>query len=291
MAIRTALSGLICSLACTAALGALPAMQNDCFDTSDGVRLCYTARLLPDTPAPLLVFVPGWTMPAAIWQRQLDHFANRRSVLAFDPRGQGESAAPDQGYTLDRRILDIKELLDRFPERRIVLVGWSLAVYETLAYATTHGSNRLSGLVLVDNSIGAGTDPSPPSSGENPFFTELRTAREETLRRFAVAIFRDPPDENMHETIVASALKTAVEDSIRLLSYGRPRTEWRDIAFAFPHPLLYLTTPRWRGQAEELVRENPRAAAHVFDNAGHALFWDEAERFNRLIETFLAELP
>lgn len=229
-------------------------------------------------------------MPAAIWQRQLDHFAGRRSVLAFDPRGQGESAAPDHGYTLERRVLDLKELLDRFPERRFVLVGWSLAVLETLAYAATHGNERLLGLVLVDNSIGAGAD-TPPPTGNNPFFTELRTSRAETLQRFATAIFRNPPDEPMLATIVASAMKTDVEDSIRLLSYGRPRAEWRNIAFAFSRPLLYLVTPRWREQAEELVRENPRAAAQVFDTAGHALFWDDAERFNARLETFLAELP
>lgn len=280
------------ALLLTACAGVAPrteAVQTACFDSSDGVRLCYRGHLLDDPAKPLLVFIPGWTMPASLWERQLAHFAGRYSVVAFDPRGQGESAAPDSGYTLDRRTQDIHELLDRFPGRPVVLVGWSLAVLESLAYVDRYGEGRLSGLVLVDNSIGEGP-AGPEPTGENPFFAELRADREDAVRKFAAAIFRNDPGAAVRERVVASALKTRVEDSIRLLSYGKPRTYWKENIYRVTRPILYLVTPRYGDQAQALAHKHPDAATRIFADARHALFWDEADAFNLVLDEFMQRL-
>jgi microsomal epoxide hydrolase len=264
-------------------------MKSVCFATSDAVQLCYVEHLLDDIRHATLVFIPGWSMPASIWERQLEHFSGRHSLLAFDPRGQGRSAAPDYGYTLERRTRDLQELLDRFPGRTFILVGWSLAVLESIAYIDHYGQDRIRGLVLVDNSVGEGPEP-PPRKGENPFFVELRTQREETLRRFIDAIFRTDPGDAQRTTLLTSALKTDVEDSLRLLSYDKPRSYWRDILYRVRTPILYLVTPRWQAQAERVAKRHGDAQVDIFSTAGHALFWDEADRFNAVLENFLARI-
>ena len=66
--------------------------QSRFFITSDGVRLHYL-EAGPRT-GHTIVFVPGWTMPAWIWEPQISAFAQRYHVVAFDPRGQGESDVP-----------------------------------------------------------------------------------------------------------------------------------------------------------------------------------------------------
>ena len=263
-----------------------------CFDSSDQVRLCYSAALLSDASKPLLVFIPGWTMPASIWEKQLAYFSGKYSIVAFDPRGQGASAVPDCGYTLERRVQDIQELLERFPDRSFVLVAWSLAVFESLAYVRQYGESRLMGLVLVDNSIGEGPDEpvGPVPTGENPFFAELRTQREETLRDFVAAIFQTAPDRQLQEQILTSALKMPVEDSIRLLSYPRPRAYWRETLHQVSKPVLYLVTPKWSDQAKALTQKHPQATAQIFEHAGHALFWDEADQFNLALDEFINSL-
>lgn len=281
------------AFATAAALGGSAAraempVDSACFVTGDGVRLCYATDLTADATLPLLVFIPGWTMPAAVWEKQLAFFAGKYPLLAFDPRGQGASAAPGFGYALERRAQDIAELLDRFPGRQAVLIGWSLAVLEALAYVSQRGDERLAGLVLVDNGIGEG--PEPPRTAENPFFEALRTRREEALRDFAAAIFRTPTDEALREKIHASALKLDVEDSIALFPRDLPRSYWRAAVYRCAKPVLYLVTPRWREQAQALARHHPRATTRVFEEAGHALFWDEAERFNQELLAFLTGL-
>jgi len=56
--------------------------QSGHFRTSDGVEL----RYLEAGTGPTLVLVPGWTMPAEIWQHQIRHFASMYRVVALDPR-------------------------------------------------------------------------------------------------------------------------------------------------------------------------------------------------------------
>lgn len=95
------------------------------FAASDGAELHY----LEAGTGPLIVFVPGWTMPADIWQPQIDHFAASYRVVAFDPRGQGRSEKVSYGYYAERRARDIGELLVHLGGEPAILVGWSLGVH------------------------------------------------------------------------------------------------------------------------------------------------------------------
>ena len=49
------------------------AAKSDFFKTSDGVRIHY---LEAGSGRPI-VFIPGWTMPAWIWQKQIDEFSKK----------------------------------------------------------------------------------------------------------------------------------------------------------------------------------------------------------------------
>ena len=77
--------------------------------------------------------------------------------------------------------------------------------------------------------------------------------------------------------------------SIDLLSYPQPREHWRNIAWAFRKPLLYVVTPQFAEQAKNLQLHRPGTRIEVFQQAGHALFVDEPQRFNALLEQFLRE--
>jgi non-heme chloroperoxidase len=121
-------------------------VSNGSFTTSDGVRLHY----LEAGKGPAIVFVPGWTMPAWIWERQIRHFSEHYRVLTFDPRSQGQSHKPDHGNYPDRRAQDIKELVEHMKVGPAVLVGWLQAVPELLTYAEKFGGGNLRAYVLVD---------------------------------------------------------------------------------------------------------------------------------------------
>ena len=250
--------------------------------TSDGVTLSVleSGREHAGGGRITVACVPGWSMPASIWQRQLDALGQRYHVLALDPRGQGESDVPRSGYTAERRATDLHEFLQ--PLSDVVLIGWSLGALEALQYVDMFGADRLAGLVLVDSSVGE--PPVPPSGGS--FKQQLREHRDETLNEFARAIFRAPPPKPEIDALVRSARRMALDDSLSLLSYPFERSHWRRIAHAFDRPLLYVVTDQFEQQAHNLKKNRPATQIEVFKGAGHALFVDEPQRFNALIVRF-----
>jgi microsomal epoxide hydrolase len=252
--------------------------------TSDGVRLNLLEQSPADAgPAPTVVLVPGWCMPATIWRGQLAALGARWDTVAMDPRGQGDSAIPAGGYTVDRRADDLHDVLQA--HERVVLVAWSLGVLEALQYVQRHGSQRLAGLVLVDNSIGE-----PPAPKGSDFLARLRRDRRATMDKFVRGMFAHPPPESDLVALRDSALRMPLESSIALLSYPLPREHWRDIVHGFDRPLAYLVTPRLAEQARHLQAARPESRVEIFEGAGHALFVDAAERFNGVLEEWVAGL-
>ncbi len=271
----------IAALAAFVMAAAAPAGQAAEFRSSDGVRLHYSVSGAGET----IVLVPGWTMPASIWAPQIEHLSTRYRVIAFDPRSQGESAVARSGHNVERRARDIGELIAHLGVARAVLVGWSLGVLELLAYVHAHGDGRVAGLVLVDNSVGE--DPAPTRGGN--FMERLRTDRTRAVTEFVREMFRSDPPPAYLEALTAQALKTPYQASVQLLTFRQPREFWRTAVYGTTKPVLYVVTPRLQGQAENLQRKRPATRTAVFEGAGHALFVDEPQRFNALMDAFLAE--
>jgi len=249
------------------------------FRTSDGVRLHYleAGRGRP------IVFVTGWTFGADLWARQLAHFAPTHRVVALDPRSQGRSQIAPGGHNPERRAADIAELIEALGADRVVLVGWSLGVLEALAYVRQAGQERLAGLVLVDNSVGEQPPPEPTD-----FMRKYRADRRPALAEYVRSMFRHPQPEAFYEGLVAGALRTPYKVSLELLSTLYPRDVWRRIVHSVERPLLYAVTPEFAAQAHNLRRHRPGTRIEVFPTAGHALFYDEPQRFNAVLADFLA---
>ncbi len=223
-------------------------------------------------------------MPASIWRRQLEHFGKSYYVLALDPRGQGESDIPSSGYTAERRAMDMREFLQ--PLSHVLLVGWSLGALESLQYIQMFGTDRIAGLVLVDSSVGEEPPPAPGGT----FKQRLRDDRDRMLEEFFRAIFAKSRPEAEVEALIQGAKRMPVEDSLALLSYPFERTHWRQIVRGFDKPLLYIVTPQYAEQAKNLQKNRPGTEVEIFPDAGHALFVDEPEKFNTLIDRFAERL-
>lgn len=252
------------------------------FTTSDGVRL-HVIEAGP-AKAQTIVFVPGWTMPAWIFQSQVDDFSRSYHVIALDPRGQGESDIPAGGYNLIRRGQDISDLIAQLPARPVLLVAWSLGVLDALSYIQQAGDGRLAGLVLIDNSIGE--EPPPPPS-PLPLRRGPRLEREAQMRRFVRGMFRSAPGEAYLDRLTETALRVPPEAAAQLANYAVPRSYWREAVYSVRKPILYIVRPRFAGQAANLAAQHPTAETAVFNEAGHALFVDEPTRFDALLQGFI----
>jgi microsomal epoxide hydrolase len=256
--------------------------RSDHFTTSDGVQLHY----LEAGSGSLLVFVPGWTMPAEIWAAQLRHFAPSYRVVALDPRGQGHSDKPSWGYVPPRRALDIGELLQHLGGEPAILVGWSLAVQEILLYTQQVGTDAVKAVALVDYEI----------DWEDPDMTQmlvsLQTDREAWTRRFIEVSHARPQPEEYLDAMTQAALSTptnAAAIMIANLMLLGP-TDLSPALEALDRPvLLVFSALDWSvAEAEQIRARWPGLPVEVIDNSSHALFVDQPEDFNRVLESFIA---
>jgi len=265
-------------------------IRSSTFITSDGVRL-RVLETVPRGPAgalantmPVVAFVPGWSMPANIWQPQLAALGAGRRIAALDPRGQGESEIPARGFEIERRAADVREFVARYD--RVVLVGWSLGALEALQCVHRYGDARLEALVLVDSSVGEDSPPAPATR----FIEALQQDRRATIKAFVREMFSSSRTAPELDALVDAALRMPLEASLSLFPRGIPREHWRDIARRFSKPLLYVVTEQFAAQARSLLQNRPGTRIAVFETAGHALFVDEPDRFNQLLVTFFDEM-
>ncbi len=279
--ILTLASSLLFGLA-TLAAGASVRERDRFFLTSDGVRLHYLEA--GPSNAHTLVFIPGWTMPAWIWAPQIDAFAQHYHVVAFDPRGQGDSGVPADGYEPMRRGRDVAELINHLNPVPVVVVAWSLGVLDTLASVRAQGDRLIAGLVLVDNSVGE--EPAPPFQPV-PHRVGPPPSRAEAMRQFVRAMFHRVPSTAYLDRLTEACLRTPEAASRSLLAYPLPRSYWKEAIYATKVPILYAVRPRWVAQGQNLVRNRPDTEMEVFSDAGHALFLDDPERFDGVIDSFL----
>jgi microsomal epoxide hydrolase len=191
---------------------------------------------------------------------------------------------PSSGYEPGRRGQDIAELVADLEPVPVVLVGWSLGVLDSLAYVRSRGDLKVAGLVLVDNSVGE--EPPPPPRAHQRNAPAL--PRAVAMQRFVHGMFHHRQSEAYLDQLTQATLRTPEPASRALLAYPVPRTYWRDTLYSTSKPVLYVVRPGWLAeQAANLARNRPGTQVAVFGDAGHALFVDDAARFNTLLNGFI----
>src|SRR5580693_11286 len=213
------------------------------FKTSDGVRIHY---LEAGSGRPL-VFIPGWTMPAWIWQKQIDEFSKRYHVIAVDPRSQGESDQPNYGHLPETRSRDYKELVDQLGLKRPVLIGWSMACGELVKYAEQFGTDNIGGLVLVDGFLA--DKPSPEMFvGISGWMNQLQQDRQKQADGFVRTMYKKPQSEDYLKRVANASAQVPADTAVVLIynmlgvkdfSTGLARLS----EMKTNHPLLFMYQP------------------------------------------------
>ncbi len=259
--------------------------------TADGVRIHYL-EADPQAPAmksPALLFVPGWTMPAEIWEKQIAYFSKSRRVVAMDPRSQGLSSQTTEGHYPEARARDIKAVVDKLKLAPVVLVGWSMGVAELVAYVDQFGCDTLVGLLFVDDVPGWDLDPGTIQAFLK-FFGQLARGRRDTSASFIRWFYKKPQSEAYLERVTRASLQTPTNTALALL-LGKLTADLRPALPKIDRPALIVASGNTRQQLfEDFQKRLPGSRLEIFEDAGHALFVDDAERFNRTVEEFIAKL-
>lgn len=255
--------------------------------TSDGIRIHY---LEAGSGRPI-VFIPGWTMPAWIWQKQIDEFSKKYHVIAVDPRSQGESDKPPYGHLPETRARDYKELVDQLGLQQPALVGWSMGCGELMKYVEQFGTDNVGALVLVDGYLS--DKPNPEMFvGLSGWMNQLQQDRRKQAEPFVRTMFKKPQPEDYLQRLINASIQVPA-DTAALLIYNMIAVKDYSGGFArMNKPMLFAYQPETQQTADLLKSKlGEKARLERFDGDGHALFVDEPEKFNRVLEEFLQSLP
>jgi len=252
------------------------------FTTSDGIRLHYIESGMGRP----IVLIPGWTMPAEIWRPQIDAFSGKYRVIALDPRSQGDSDKPAEGHYPARRARDVKELVDNLKLEKPVLVGWSLGVAELLAYADQFGTDNVGAVVLVDGFVKL--DPQMAATFPQ-FLLNFQVDRRKTTEAFVKSMYAKPQGEAYLAKVTEASLKTPTNSAMALMMGSLAHLDGSEALTKLANvPVRYEYEPQLQGQADVVKSKLPNAKLDRYE-AGHALFVDEPEKFNRVLEEVIAE--
>jgi non-heme chloroperoxidase len=255
---------------------------------TDAVVTRGSVSLEKQRKVPAILFVPGWTMPAWIWQKQIDYFSSDYRVIAMDPRSQGESSKPGEGDFPASRARDIKAVVDRLELSPVVIVGWSLAVTEIASYVDQFGTSSLAGVVLVDG-IAGGIQPES-FMRYLTFLDQMQAERDKKTGEFVRSMFRKPQSEDYLQRLTKASLETPTDSAIALTVSGFT-TDNRPALTKINKPTLIVTSKGSFGQLyQDMQKSIAGSMLETFDDAGHALFVDDADKFNGLLEDFLVDL-
>jgi len=268
------------------ASAAAQATKSGFFKTSDGIRIHY---LEAGSGRPI-VFVPGWTMPAWIWQKQMDEFAKKYHVIAVDPRSQGESDKPTYGHLPETRARDYKELVDRLGLKQPVLVGWSMACGELIKYAEQFGSDNVSSYVLVDGLLSAKLSPEVFAMMSG-WMNDLQQDRRKQADGFVRSMFKKPQSEDYLKSLVDASVEVPA-DTAALLIYDMIAVKDFSAGLTRANRPMLFVYQSGSQQSADFVKSKlgDKVRLERFDGDGHALFVDDPEKFNRVVEEFVQSI-
>ena len=263
------------------------AVHSGFITTSDGIRIHY----LEAGGGRPIVFIPGWTMPAWVWRKQMDAFSKSHRTIAIDPRSQGESDKPPYGHLPEDRARDYKQVVDQLGLKQPVLVGWSMACGELVKYVDQFGTDNIAGLVLVDGFL---SDRAAPEMfvTMTGWMNQLQQDRQRQADGFLRSIFKKPQPEDYLKRLTAASIQVPPDTAVVLI-YNMLATGYFSGAFErINRPVLFAYQPSTQKTADLLkAKLGEKLQLERFDGDGHALFIDDPDKFNQVLEHFLQKLP
>jgi pimeloyl-ACP methyl ester carboxylesterase len=234
---------------------------------------------------PPLLLIHGLGYARWGWEPVVEALARSFDVLLFDNRGIGESDAPPGPYTAAQMASDALQVLEEADVERAHVLGTSLGGMVAQELALAH-PGRVDKLVLACTTPGgAGAFPMPERT------VRLMT-NGATLRDFVENALHPDERAELVERILEHRLATAQapEAWAAQAAAGAGFDAYERVgSIAAPTLVLHgdgdvVVDPR---NAELLAGLLPHASFELFPGTGHLFFWQEPERFARLVGEFL----
>jgi non-heme chloroperoxidase len=267
--------------------------QSGSVPVGGGVHLYYVER----GSGPTLLLVHGMWGSSLFFHKQLHGLSQRYRVIALDLRGHGRSSMSLSDQTVPAYARDLDAFIRALGLKEFIAVGWSMGAFVWWDYHLQFGVGAVRGLCVIDQ---------PPSDWQSPDIPDallsmpalrdwhyrLQTERNNLMREIIPMMFAVPPSaedvawmfDEMTRAPEAIAAAILIDQSWR---------EYQAMLPEYPVPTLVCGGGRSAQPREGLkmiAQRCPRARLVMFEDNGHCLFLEDAERFNAELDRFAAPL-
>jgi len=259
----------------------------DAVDLPNGVRLPYAERGSRDGVPVILLH--GITDSWRSFEPVLPHLPASVHAYSVTQRGHGDAGRPGS-YDLDELVEDVAQFMDAVGLPSAIVCGHSMGSIVATRFAIVHPS-RTDGLVVM------GGATSFAHLGLEDMTEELATMTDP----IDVDYLRGFQESTLARPIPADFLDTAVSESAKL-SIATFRGAWHDVVLRdFASELGAISSPTllvWgerdafspRAEQDALIAAIPGARLIVHEGAGHAMHWEDPERFAAELTAFVEEV-
>ena len=264
--------------------------------TAAGIRIHYFESGSPAS-ARTLVLIPGWRLPAYLFDRQLREFAAAARVIAIDPRSQGDSTKTPDADTPEARAADLRDVLQALKAAGPVLVGWSQGAQDVAAYVEQFGAGSVAGVVFVDSVVSMGSAAELENHKEMSKILLSNIALyvqhpAEFSQGMVQSIFKKPHPELDASAIVNFTMQTPAAIGATMLTmdvFGADR--WSGLA-KINTPALVIASgdSPYLAYQKQMAQAIPGATFAEIADCAHAVFVDQPERFDEELRKFLKAL-
>ncbi|WP_330218309.1 alpha/beta fold hydrolase [Ornithinibacillus californiensis] len=245
-----------------------------------------------------IVFIPGFTFTAEVFEKQVEYFSKSNRVIVLDPRSHGKSTITVHGNDYATHGTDLAKVLEQLEVTNPTLVGWSFGCLTAWEYVKQNGTNNMKSLVLVDMPPKSlSTHPEDWVEGAlddiaaiyNNSLTSPKGQREFiTAYITGVMIQRDLSKKEL-TWLVEQSMKTPYYIAGNLFASGMfadYRKEAKQASELLP--TLTIVAEHWAETATEFTKFlSPASQVEVL--GGHMMFWEHADKFNRILAEFIQE--
>ncbi|MFC0398092.1 alpha/beta fold hydrolase [Paraburkholderia rhizosphaerae] len=238
---------------------------------------------------PWLTFIHQLGGDLSIWDQLAGYFRDDFTVLRYDVRGHGKTAAPSAPFTIADLSSDLAALLDALGAKRTHLVGMSMGGAIAQQFALDHAS-RVDTLTLAD------TFAYTPPETRSIWDQRAQAARRDgvaslmpaSLERWLTPQFRHAHPEVV-EQIRDVYIHTTVE-GFALACIALRDFDARDRLAEIRSPTLAIAGRHDTGTppaATQAIAGAIRGARFEVLDAAHLAPIEQSQRFTALLETFL----
>lgn len=254
------------------------------FAKINGIDLYYEAH--GDGPA--LVLAHGGGGSHLSWWQQAPEFSKRYKVITFDHRSFGQSFDAPNGPGPHAFVQDLTALLDHLGVQKAAVAGQSMGGWTVCGFAAAH-PERTSALILCDTTGGV-TSPMAAKAQAN---TQER-ARGNLSEILKSAYARSYPERQPQMCFLyqqISALNTRVTPNLVQVLFSVKNDVHPIIEHKIPTLFLVgeedvLAPPE---AMESIAARIPQARFVKVPQAGHSVYFERADEFNRIVGEFLSE--